>query len=84
MAAHPQNQYASVGRRVLSYCAEVILLFACVLLLQGLLVVLRLNPLVNSVLSGSGLSKGVYHLWLLGTVDLPLVIYYAGTLASSA
>ncbi len=84
MAAHPQNQYASVGRRVLSYCAEVILLFACVLLFQGLLVVLRLNPLVNSVLSGSGLSKGVYHLWLLGTVDLPLVIYYAGTLASSA
>lgn len=84
MAAHPQNQYASVGRIALSYCAEVILLFAGVLLLQGLLVLLRLNPLVNSVLSGSGLSKGVYHLWLLGTVDLPLVIYYTGTLASSA
>lgn len=75
---------ASIPRRVLSYCAEVFLLFAGVLLLQGVLLVLRLNPLVAGVLSGAGLSKGVYHLWLLGTVDLPLVIYYTGTLGSSA
>ena len=75
---------ASIPRRVLSYGVEVFLLFAGVLLLQGVLLVLRLNPLVAGVLSGAGFSKGVYHLWLLGTVDLPLVIYYTGTMASSA
>ena len=79
-----QRRNASIGRRVFSYCAEVILLFAGLLLLQGVLIVLRLNPLVQSVLSGSGISKGVYHLWLLGTVDLPLILYYTGTLGSSA
>ncbi len=79
-----QYRYASIGRRVFSYVAEVFLLFAGVLLLQGILIVLRLNPLVQSVLSGSGLSRGVYHTWLLGTVDLPLIIYYTATLGSSA
>ncbi len=79
-----QHRNASIGRRVFSYCAEIILLFAGLLLLQGLLIVLRLNPLVQSVLSGSGISKGVYHLWLLGTVDFPLILYYTGTLGFSA
>lgn len=78
------HRYASIGTRVFSYVAEVFLLFAGVLLLQGLLIVLRLNPLVQSVLSGSGLSRGVYHMWLLGTIDLPLILYYTGTLGSSA
>ena len=78
MATVPKRRYASISRRVFSYCAEVFLLFAGILLLQGLLIVLRLNPLVQSVLSGAGLSKGVYHLWLLGTVDLPLILYYTG------
>ena len=82
--AVPQQPYASIRRRVLSYCAEVFLLFTGVLLLQGILFALRLNPLARGMQSGAGLSKGVYHLWLLGTVDLPLVLYYAGTLASSA
>ena len=81
---YSQLPYASIPRRVLSYGAEVFLLFAGVLLLQGVLLVLRLNPLVAGVLSGAGLSKGVYHLWLLGTVELPLALYYTGTLASSA
>ena len=84
MATVPKRRYASISRRVFSYCAEVILLFAGILLLQGLLIVLRLNPLVQSVLSGAGLSKGVYHLWLLGTVDFPLILYYTATLGSSA
>lgn len=85
MAAEiPQYQYASIRRRVFSYCAEVFLLFAGVLALQGLLIALRLNPMVQGVLNGSGFSKGAYHLWLLGTVNLPLVAYYTGTLASSA
>ena len=79
--AASQRPYASIRRRVLSYGAEVFLLFAGVLLLQGVLFALRLNPLVRGVQSGAGFSKGVYHLWLLGTVDLPLVLYYAGTLA---
>lgn len=78
------HRYASIGTRVFSYVAEVFLLFAGVLLLQGLLIVLRLNPLVQSVLSGSGLSRGVYHMWLLGTIDLPLILFYTGTLGSSA
>ena len=82
--AVPQQPYASIRRRILSYCAEVFLLIAGVLLLQGILFALRLNPLVRGVQSGAGIPKGVYHLWLLGTVDLPLVLYYAGTLASSA
>ena len=82
--AVPQQPYASIRRRVLSYSAEVFLLFAGVLILQGILFALRLNPLVRGMQSGAGLSKGVYHLWLLGTVTLPLVVYYAGTLASSA
>ena len=82
--AVPQRRYASIRRRVFSYCAEVFLLFVLLLVLQGLLIVLRLNPLVQSVLSGSGIPKGVYHLWLLGTVDLPLILYYTGTLGSSA
>lgn len=84
MATDTKRRYASISRRVFSYCAEVFLLFAGLLVLQGLLIVLRLNPLVQSMLSGAGLSKGVYHLWLLGTVDLPLILYYTGTLASSA
>ena len=84
MAAGPQQPYASIRRRVLSDCAEVFLLFAGIFLLQGLLFALRLNPLVRGVQSGAGFSKGTYHLWLLGTVDLPLVLYDAGTLASSA
>lgn len=79
-----QYRYASIGKRVFSYVAEVFLLFAGVVLLQGLLIVLRLNPLVPSVLSGSGLPRGVYHMWLLGTVDMPLILYYTGTLGSSA
>ena len=82
--AASQRPYASIRRRVLSYGAEVFVLFAGVLLFQGVLIALRLNPLVRGVQSGAGFSKGVYHLWLLGTVDLPLVLYYAGTLASSA
>ena len=82
--AVPQHRNASIGRRVFSYCAEVFLLFAGLLVLQGLLIVLELNPLVQSVMRGSGISKGVYHLWLLGTVDLPLILYYTGTLGSSA
>jgi len=84
VATDTKRRYASIPRRVFSYCAEVFLLFAGLLVLQGLLIVLRLNPLVQSVLSGAGLSKGVYHLWLLGTVDLPLIVYYTGTLGSSA
>ena len=85
MATHAcQRPFASIQRRVVSYSTELILLFAGVLVLQGVLLALRLNPLVRGVLSGDGFSKGVYHLWLLGTVDLPLVLYYAGTLASSA
>lgn len=79
-----QYRYASIGKRVFSYVAEVALLFASVFLLQGLLIVLRLNPLVQSVLSGSGLPRDIYHMWLLGTVDLPLILYYTGTLGSSA
>ena len=79
-----QHPYASIGRRVASYVTEVILLFAGVLALQGLLIALRLNPLVQGVLGGAGLSKSAYHLWLLGTVDLPLILYYTGTLGSSA
>ena len=82
--AVPKRRYASIGRRVFSYCAEIFLLFAGLLVFQGLLIVLRLNPLVQSMLSGSGIPKGVYHLWLLGTVDVPLILYYTGTLGSSA
>ena len=84
MATVPPRRYASIVRRVFSYVAEVFLLFAALLLLQGLLIGLKLNPLMQSVLSGSGISKGVYHLWLLGTVDLPLILYYTGTLGFSA
>ncbi len=69
-----QRRYALIGRREFSYGAEVFLLFAGLLALQGFLIVLRLNPFVQSVLNGSGISKGVYHLWLLGTVDLPLIL----------
>lgn len=83
-SARSRRPYASIPRRLFSYCADVVLLFAGLLLLQGILIALRLNPLVQGVQSGAGLSKGIYHLWLLGTVDLPLVLYYAGTLASSA
>ena len=56
--AVPQQPYASIRRRVLSYCAEVILLFTGVLLLQGILFALRLNPLVRGLQSGAALSKG--------------------------
>lgn len=76
--------YASIGRRVTSYILEVFFLFAGLLALQGLLIALRLNPLLQSVLSGAGLSRGDYHLWLLGTIDFPLLLYYTGTLGSSA
>lgn len=82
--AGPHHRYASIGRRVFSYIAEVFLLFAGVLALQGLLIALRLNPLAQGVLSGAGFSRGEYHLWLLGTVDLPLILYYTGTLGSPA
>ena len=47
MATDTKRRYASISRRVFSYCAEVFLLFAGLLLLQGLLIVLRLNPLVQ-------------------------------------
>lgn len=55
-----QRQYASIRRRILSYGAEVFLLFAGVLVLQGILLALGLNPLVRGVQSGAGFSKGVY------------------------
>ena len=79
-----QHPYASIQRRILSYCAEVFLLFCGVLLLQGILFALGLNPLARAMQAGTGIPKGVYHLWLLGTVDLPLILYYTWTLASSA
>ncbi len=82
--AVPQQPYASIRRRVSSYCAEVFLLGVGALLLQGILFALGLNPLVRGVQSGVGFSKVAYHLWLLGTVDLPLIVYYTGALASSA
>ena len=81
--AVPRQIYAAIRRRLSSYCAEVFLLFAGVLLLQGILFALGLNPLVRGAQAGTGFSKVAYHLWLLGTVDLPLVVYYTGTLASS-
>ncbi len=82
--AGPQHRFASIGRRVFSYVAEVFLLFTGLLALQGMLFALRLNPLAQGVLSGAGFSRGEYHLWLLGTVDLPLILYYTGTLGSPA
>ena len=80
----PQHLYASVRQRILSYCAEVFLLSTAVLLWQGLLFLLGLNPLIRGLQADIGFSKVAYHLWLLGTVDLPLVVYYTGTLASAA
>lgn len=74
--------YAPIHRRVVSYCVEVAVLFAGVLLLQGVIFLLGLNPLVNAVSRGEVFSKVAYHLWLSGTVDLPLLFYYACTLSS--
>lgn len=77
-----KRAYAPIPRRLLSYGVEVILLFAGVLLLQGLLFLAGLNPLVNALNRGDSFSKALYHLWLSGTVDLPLLLYYSVTLSS--
>ena len=57
--AVPQQPYASIRRRILSYCAEVFLLLVGVLLLQGILFALRLNPLVRGVQSGAYSQRGL-------------------------
>lgn len=74
--------YATIRRRVLSYCVEVFVLFIGVLVLQGVILLLGLNPLVNALSRGESFSKALYHLWLSGTVDLPLLLYYTFTLSS--
>ncbi|MFZ1754929.1 MAG: RDD family protein [Caldilineaceae bacterium] len=74
--------YATIRRRILSYCVEVFVLFTGVLVLQGVIFLLGLNPLVNALNRGESFSKAVYHLWLSGTVDFPLLLYYSFTLAS--
>lgn len=76
--------YAPVRRRVISYCIEVFVLFTAVLVLQGVILVLGLNPLFNALNRGGTFPKALYHLWLSGTVDLPLLLYYSATLASPA
>lgn len=50
------REYASIRRRVRSYHAEVSLLFAGILVLQGILLALRLNTLARAVQSGAGFS----------------------------
>ncbi|HRJ45152.1 MAG: RDD family protein [Caldilineaceae bacterium] len=78
----PPHRLASLRRRIASYTLEIWLLFAGVLLLQGLILLLGLNPLANALAEGEAFSKRLYHLWLAGTVDLPLLLYYSVTLAS--
>ena len=64
--------YASILSRIAAYSLDIVLLFAGIMVSQGLL--RPVNPLLGRTPSATGWQL---HLWVYASVSLPILLYFA-------
>lgn len=74
---HQSAAYAGLITRVAAYTIDIVLLFAGIAVSQGIL--RGVNPLLNSTEPIAGRRL---HLWVLTTVSLPILLYFALLISS--
>ncbi|MCG8347540.1 MAG: RDD family protein [Chloroflexales bacterium] len=71
------NPSAQVPVRLVAYVVDCSILFGGVLLSQGAIAALGLNPILGIINSGQQLSGDQFHLWVFSAVSLPIWFYFA-------
>lgn len=71
------------ARRLAAYVIDALVLFVGVLVTQGLIYALGLNPIANRLAAGESFVGWQLHLWVFVTVSAPFWIYYASLHSSS-
>lgn len=64
-------------RRLTAYLIDSLVLFVGVLVTQGIIYALGLNPIANRLALGESFAGWQLHLWVFATVSVPFWIYYA-------
>jgi len=77
------NNYASFFRRASAYVIDSVILFAGVLMTQGLIYSAGLNPTASRIANGETVTGWQLHLWVFLSVSTPFWLYFA-LLQSSA
>lgn len=65
------------ARRLAAYLIDSLVLLVGVLVTQGLIYALGLNPIANRMAIGESFMGWQLHVWVFATVSMPFWIYYA-------
>jgi len=71
---------ADLGRRLIGYAIDCVVLFVGLLALQALLS--PINPILGMLRHGASVSGGQLHLWVVATATVPFLLYFASTVSS--
>lgn len=72
-----------LGQRILAYLLDGFVLFLLILVVQGVIIQVGLNPIVSLMEQGATPAGWQLHLWVFAGVSLPLWAYYTLTQSSA-
>ncbi len=73
-----------VARRLGAYLVDCLILFAGVLVTQGVILALGWNPLAAQATAGESVGGAALNGWVFATVTIPCLLYFAGFHATAA